>query len=106
MSRLKPLLQLPLSRFLDTHCGVKHNGDGRKGVTMAAPQAELTPMDLGRYYMRRMAMRVDTEHFQELCRTVAYAIDPAHTAYNFAVHYGVTDLPTPEEIWRAGTLPG
>ena len=60
-------------------------------------------MDLGRYYMRRMAMRVDTEHFQELCRTVAYAIDPAHTAYNFAVHYGVTDLPTPEEIWRAGT---
>jgi hypothetical protein len=43
-----------------------------------------------------MAMRVDAEHFQELCRTVAYAIDPAH---------GVTDLPTPEEIWRAGTLP-
>jgi len=55
--------------------------------------------------MRRMAMRVDAEHFQELCRTVAYAIDPAHTAYNLAVHYGVTDLPTPEDLWRAGTLP-
>ena len=50
-------------------------------------------------------MRVDTEHFQELCRTVAYAIDPAQTAYNFAVHYGITDLPTPEEIWRVGILP-
>src|SRR5437667_156968 len=34
---------------------------------MAAQQPGLTPMDLGRYYMRRMAMRVDTEHFQELC---------------------------------------
>jgi hypothetical protein len=76
-----------------------------EGARMAAPQPELTPMDLGRYYMRRMAMRVDTEHFQELCRTVAYAIDPAHTAYNLAVHYGVTDLPTPAEIWRTGTLP-
>ena len=72
---------------------------------MAEQQSGLTPMDLGRYYMRRMAMRVETEHFQELCRTVAYAIDPAHTAYSFAVHYGVTDLPTPAEIWRAGTLP-
>ena len=72
---------------------------------MAEPQAALTPMDLGRYYMRRMAMRVEAEHFQELCRTVAYAIDPAQTAYRFAVDYGVTDLPTPEEIWRAGTLP-
>ena len=55
--------------------------------------------------MRRMAMRVDAEHFQELCRTVAYAIDPAQTAYNLAVHYGVIDLPTPAEIWRAGMLP-
>lgn len=72
---------------------------------MVEPQAALTRMDLGRYYMRRMAMRVAADHFQELCRTVAYAIDPAHIAYNFAVHYGVTGLPTPEEIWRAGTLP-
>jgi len=72
---------------------------------MAVQQPELTPMDLGRYYMRRMAMRVDAEHFQELCRTVAYAIDPAQTAYNLAAHYGVIDLPTPEEIWRAGILP-
>ena len=72
---------------------------------MAAQQPALTAMDLGRYYMRRMAMRVDAEHFQELCRTVAYAIDPAHTAYNFAVHYGVIDLPTPEELWHAGMLP-
>jgi hypothetical protein len=62
-------------------------------------------MDLGRYYMRRMAMRVDTEHFQELCRTVAYASDPALTAYRLAVQYGVIDLPTPEEIWRVGALP-
>jgi hypothetical protein len=72
---------------------------------MAAQQPGLTPMDLGRYYIRRMAMRVDTEHFQELCRTVAYAIDPAQTAYNFAVHYGITNLLTPEEIWRVGILP-
>lgn len=62
-------------------------------------------MDLGRFYMRRMAMRVETEHFQELCRTVAYAIDPAQTAYDLAVRYGVTDLPTPEDIWRVGMLP-
>jgi hypothetical protein len=72
---------------------------------MAEQQLALTPMDLGRYYMRRMAMRVDTEHFQELCRTVAYAIDPAQTAYNFAVHYGIANLLPPEEIWRVGTLP-
>jgi hypothetical protein len=70
-----------------------------------AAQAGLTSMDLGRYYMRRLAMRVDTEHFQELCRTVAYAIDPAQTAYRLAVHYGVIDLPTPEEIWCVGVLP-
>jgi hypothetical protein len=62
-------------------------------------------MDLGRYYMRRMAMRVDADHFQELCRTVAYAIDPAHTAYCLALQYGVTSLPTPEEILRSGRLP-
>jgi hypothetical protein len=62
-------------------------------------------MDLGRHYMRRLALRVDSDHFQELCRTVAYAIDPAHTAYRLAVHYGVSDLPTPEEIWQAGKLP-
>lgn len=72
---------------------------------MAEQPVQLTPMDLGRYYMRRMAMRVDPEHFQELCRTVAYAIDPAQTAYMLAVRYGVPNLPTPEEIWRAGTLP-
>ena len=72
---------------------------------MAAQQPGLTPMDLGRYYMRRMAMRVDAEHFQELCRTVAYAIDPAQTAYNLAVHYGVIALLTPEELRRVGTLP-
>src|SRR5262245_41755944 len=79
--------------------------DVRKGVMITTQQPGLTPMDLGRYYMRRMARRVDAEHFQELYRTVAYAIDPAQTAYNLAVHYGVTDLPTPAEIWRAGTLP-
>ena len=72
---------------------------------MAEQQSILTSMDLGRYYMRRMAMRVDADHFQEICRTVAYAIDPAHTAYNFAVRYGVTGLPTPEDLWRAGILP-
>lgn len=66
----------------------------------------LTAMDLARYYMKRMAMRVDAEHFQELCRDVAYAIDPAHTAYDVAVRFGVTDLPTPEEIFRTGRLPG
>jgi hypothetical protein len=65
----------------------------------------LTPMDLARYYMARMARRVEAEHFEELCRTVAYAIDPAQTAYRFATKYGVTDLPTPEEICRAGKLP-
>jgi hypothetical protein len=72
---------------------------------MEAPQSVLTPMDLARYYMGRMAMRVDADHFQELCRTVAYAIDPAHTAYQFAVQYGVTNLPTPDEIRRTGRLP-
>ena len=72
---------------------------------MAAQQPGLTPMDLARYYMRRMAMRVDAEHFQELCRTVAYAIDPAQTAYHLAVQYGVIALPTPDEVWRVGTLP-
>lgn len=65
----------------------------------------LTPMDLARYYMARMARRVEADHFEELCRTVAYAIDPAQTAYQFAVQYGVPDLPTPEEILRAGKLP-
>lgn len=64
-----------------------------------------TPMDLGRYYMRRIALRVEADHFQELCRTVAYAIDPAGTAYQFAKAYGIHNLPTPEEIWRTGSLP-
>jgi hypothetical protein len=72
---------------------------------MTESRPTLTPMDLARYYMGRLAMRVDADHFQELCRTVAYAIDPAHTAYDFAVQYGVTQLPTPEEIWRMGELP-
>ena len=73
---------------------------------METHQNPLTSMDLARYYMGRMAMRVDADHFQELCRTVAYAIDPAHTAYNFAVQFGITDLPTPDEIFRLGHLPG
>jgi hypothetical protein len=72
---------------------------------MEPPAAALTPMDLARYYMERMAMRVETDHFQELCRTVAYAIDPAQTAYRFAVQFGVTNVPTPEEIFHAGKLP-
>lgn len=72
---------------------------------MADLPAALTPMDLGRYYMRRVALRVDADHYQELCRTVAYAIDPAHTAYHLAVTYGITDLPTPADIWQAGRLP-
>jgi hypothetical protein len=72
---------------------------------MEETRLTLTPMDLARYYMGRMALRVDADHFQELCRTVAYAINPAHTAYHFAVQFGITDLPTPEEILRIGRLP-
>lgn len=72
---------------------------------MAAPQSPLTPMDLARYYMSRIAMRVDDEHFQELCRTVAYAIDPAETAYRMVLEYGVANLLPPAEIVRAGKLP-
>lgn len=68
--------------------------------------APLTPMALARYYMSRMARHVEDEHFQELCRTVAYAIHPAHTAYQIALQFGVTDLPTPEEVLRKGILPG
>jgi hypothetical protein len=67
--------------------------------------AILTPMAVARYYMSRLAMRVESEHYQELCRTVAYAIDPAHTAYNIALDYGLTDLASPEAIFRAGVLP-
>jgi hypothetical protein len=67
--------------------------------------AILTPMDVARYYMSRLAMRVDSEHYQELCRTVAYAIDPAHTAYEIIQDYGLTDLASPEAIFRAGVLP-
>ena len=66
----------------------------------------LTPMALARYYMSRMAKHVEDEHFQELCRTVAYAIHPAQTAYQIALQFGVTDLPTPEDVFRKGTLPG
>lgn len=72
---------------------------------MEERQSPLTPMDLARYYMGRLALRVDTDHFQELCRTVAYAIDPAHTAYHFALQCGVTNLSTPEEILQTGRLP-
>ena len=79
--------------------------DHKRTAAMTDPETFLTPMDLARYYMARMAMRVDDDHFQELCRTVAYAINPAHTAYDFAVQYGVTNLPTPEDIWQEGRLP-
>jgi hypothetical protein len=72
---------------------------------MEPSAALLTPMDLARYYMERLALRVDNDHFQELCRTVAYAIDPAHTAYDIVVRFGITDVPAPEEILRAGKLP-
>jgi hypothetical protein len=72
---------------------------------MDEQQSNLTAMDLGRYYMSRVAKYVDPDHFQELCRTVAYAIDPAHTAYHIALHYDIADLPTPEGIWQTGQLP-
>lgn len=72
---------------------------------MAMPQSPLTPMDLARYYMSRLAMRVDEEHFQEICRTVAYALDPAATAYRIVLEHGVTHLLPPAEIMRAGELP-
>ena len=73
---------------------------------MENQDATLSPMALARYYMSRMAMRVDDEHFQELCRTVAYSIQPAHTAYQIALQFGVSDLPTPDEVFRKGVLPG
>jgi len=41
----------------------------------------LTSMAIARYYMERLARRDDEAHFQELWRTVAYAIDPAAAAY-------------------------
>ena len=72
---------------------------------MADTPSPLTPMDIARYYMGRLAMRVDTDHFQELCRTAAYAIDPAATAYRIVLDFGLTDLASPEEIVRAGALP-
>jgi hypothetical protein len=72
---------------------------------MATPPSPLTPMDLARYYMSRIAMRVDEEHFQELCRTVAYALDPAETAYRMVLEHGMTHLLPPAEIMRAGELP-
>ncbi len=72
---------------------------------MPDQDASCTPMDLGRYYMSRIALLVDADHFQELCRNVAYAIDPAQTAYRYAQQYGVPDLPTPEAIVQAGQLP-
>lgn len=74
---------------------------------MPTTPSSLTSMDVGRYYLRRLALCVEAEHFQELCRTVAYASDPAHTAYHLAMHYGVgAELLTPDEIRRLGTLPG
>jgi|GEM_PF-2245377 len=72
---------------------------------MATPSTALTPMDLGRYYMRRVALYVEADHFQELCRTVAYAIDPAQTAYMIAQQYAITNLPTPADLWCQGSLP-
>ena len=72
---------------------------------MGKPPTPLTPMDVARYYMNRLAIRVDAEHYQELCRTVAYAIEPAHTAYAIVQDYGLTDLLPPEAIFQAGTLP-
>ena len=72
---------------------------------MSTALSTLTPRDLGRYSMRRIALLVDADHFQELCRTVAYAIDPAGTAYQFAKAYEVSNLPTPEEIGSTGSLP-
>lgn len=72
---------------------------------MTEKPSSLTPMDVARYYMGRIALRVDDEHFQELCRTVAYAIDPAHTAYRCAQDHGLTDVASPEEIFRTGSLP-
>ena len=71
----------------------------------SAPLPPLTTMDIARYYMGRLAMRVDAEHFQELCRTVAYAVEPDHTAYRIALDYGLADLMPPDAIRRTGTLP-
>lgn len=72
---------------------------------MVDSPSPLTPMDIARYYMGRLAMRVDAEHFQELCRTATYAIDPAATAYQIVLGFGLTDLDAPEQIVRAGALP-
>jgi hypothetical protein len=72
---------------------------------MGKPHPALTPMDVARYYMSRLAMHVEAEHFQELCRTVAYAIDPAQTAYRLVLEYGLTHLLSPEDIERSGQLP-
>ena len=73
--------------------------------TMREHAPSLTSMDVARYYMGRLALRVDDAHFEELCRIVAYASDPAHTAYRFAHDYGLANLASPEEIFRAGCLP-
>ena len=72
---------------------------------MTVPPTPLTSMDIARYYLSRMARRVDEDHFQELCRTVAYAINPAHTAYQMALQHGLADLPAPTELFQAGRLP-
>lgn len=69
------------------------------------PDTTLTPMEIARYYMGRLARRVDAEHFQELCRTVAYAIDPAATAYHMVRDHGLTDLACPQAILASGRLP-
>jgi hypothetical protein len=76
-----------------------------KDERMTERSSALTPMEVARYYMGRIALRVDDEHFQELCRTVAYAIDPAQAAYRCAQDYGLSDLASPEEIFRLGSLP-
>lgn len=75
-------------------------------MAMDDQTAALTPMALARYYMSRVARHVEDEHFQELCRTVAYAIHPAQTAYQIALQFGVAGLPSPEEVFRQGVLPG
>ena len=66
---------------------------------------ELSAVDMARYDMGRLAKRVDEAHFQELCRIVAYAIDPAASAYRIVLDYGLTGLPDPEVIWESATLP-
>ena len=66
---------------------------------------ELTAMDMARYDMGYLARRVEETHSQELCRIVAYALEPAVTAYRIVPDDGLSGLPDPEVIWDSGTLP-